>query len=193
MKILSSTSSTKRFYIALAMKFREITTDRMFLREITPAVLQYLHEEAPESELMEILGIQTDEDLIKEKKRYKNGRWTFNKHFSYFQMILQNEDRIIGWCGYHTWYLDHNRAELGYELYDEKDREKGLMSEAIIPIIDFGFENLNLHRIEALVGPSNSASLKILNRLGFKKEGHLKEHYKRNGKWEDSLVYALFR
>ena len=67
------------------------------------------------------------------------------------------------------------------------------MTEAIDPIIGYGFNTLNLNRIEAYVGPDNLASLSILKKQNFKNEGLLKSHYFKNGIAEDSLVFALLR
>ena len=88
-------------------------------------------------------------------------------------------------------YPDHFRAEFGYWLFSEEVKNKGYMSEVAQPIITYGFEKMNLHRIEAMVGPYNIASLKIIEKLGFSKEGLMKAHYLRDGIFEDSLVFAL--
>ena len=67
------------------------------------------------------------------------------------------------------------------------------MSEAILRIIDYGFSQMNLHRIEAFIGPANIASQKLVEKLGFQKEGVLREHYRKQGVIEDSIVYSLLK
>ena len=99
----------------------------------------------------------------------------------------------MGWCGYHTWYIQHDRAELGYELYHESDRGKGYMSELMPYVIEYGFKDMNLNRIEAMVGPTNIPSLKLLEASGFVKEGQMRSHYLRDGEYQDSLVFSLLR
>ena len=65
------------------------------------------------------------------------------------------------------------------------------MTEAVSSIIDYGFNELNLHRIEALVGSNNIPSLKIIESQHFTKEGLLRQHYYLANKYEDSIVFSI--
>ena len=94
----------------------------------------------------------------------------------------------MGNCGYHTWWLDHNKAELGYWL-NERSRGKGYMTEALETIIKFGFNEMNLHRIEAYINPDNLSSRKLVEKLGFSEEGMIRENYRINGKYLEQCVY----
>jgi [ribosomal protein S5]-alanine N-acetyltransferase len=58
-------------------------------------------------------------------------------------------------------------------------------------IIDFGFTTLGLHRISTAIGPDNAASIALVTRLGFTKEGRLRDHVFTNGAWRDSILYSL--
>jgi ribosomal-protein-alanine N-acetyltransferase len=69
---------------------------------------------------------------------------------------------------------------------------KGFMIEAIYPIIDFGFKEMNLTG-SGIVGPENTASLRIMKSLGFTEEGRLREHYNKNDRLEDSLIFSLLK
>jgi len=69
----------------------------------------------------------------------------------------------------------------------------GIMSEALVSIINYGFHTMNLERIEAVVSPNNMPSIKLLKRMKFKEEGYLKHHYFYNNKMEDSIIFALFK
>ena len=89
--------------------------------------------------------------------------------------------------------MDHERAEIGYGLFGDEYKRQGLMSEAILPIIEYGFIEMKLNRIEAFIGPENIASIKLINKLNFVKEGQLREHYCENNRVEDSIVYSLLR
>ncbi|AWA30268.1 N-acetyltransferase [Flavobacterium magnum] len=173
------------------MTFNIINTPRLALRELNPAVFQYVHTQYADDALMAFLGVDSEEKLAAEKNKFVNGMWTYNKTFRYFQ-ILQH-DQIIGWCGFHTWWTDHARAELGYGLFREEFRQQGLMTEALRYIIPYGFEVMGLHRIEALTATHNVASQRLLAKFGFVTEGLLREHYLTDGKFEDSVLYALIR
>ena len=72
-------------------------------------------------------------------------------------------------------------------------KNQGYMREAIAAIIPFGFEAMELNRIEAFIHPDNTASRKVVERMGFQQEGWLREHYAADGVVGDSLVYGLLR
>jgi ribosomal-protein-alanine N-acetyltransferase len=65
------------------------------------------------------------------------------------------------------------------------------MKEALKPIIDYGFNQMKLNRIEALIAPNNIPSLKLIKHFNFKEEGLLKNHYLKDGVYEDSLFFGL--
>ncbi|MEH0154849.1 GNAT family protein [Limibacter armeniacum] len=163
------------------------------MRKLTQATYDFIFAHFTDIQLMTFLGIPNTTELTKEKKKYEGGLSTHNRSFLNFLLIDKSTDKVIGSCGFHTWYIDHNRAEIGYALSDESAKNKGYMSEALQQIIAYGFEKMELHRIEAFVGPENAPSVKLVEKHGFTKEGHLKEHYLKNGKFEDSLVYALLK
>lgn len=169
-----------------------IETDRLTLRALTPDVYDDLFKKSKQ-EVMHFLGHSSDADYEREKMRFEGGMRTFNKSFVYFQLIEKTTHRVIGWCGFHTWYLDHNRAELGYGLLTEDVKRKGYMSEALPRVLEYGFSTMNLHRIEAMASPQNIPSIKLLESNHFTKEGLLKEHYLKDGIYEDSAVYSLIR
>ena len=175
------------------MKMEELTTDRLILRLLTPEVYDFIYQNYSTVEQMEFLGLSSEEELATEKNKYDHGLSMFNKSFRGFQLIDKTSEKIIGWCGYHTWYLEHNRAEIGYGLFDDAFKQKGFMSEALPTIIEYGFVTMKLHRIEALAATYNIPSLKLLDKLNFQKEGVLREHYLVDDRMEDSVVFSLLR
>ena len=142
---------------------------------------------------MTFFGLPTLESAEKEMARLQGGISSYNRTVLMF-IIIHREDQIpIGVCGYHNWYQPHRRAEIGYMMHNIAYREKGLMKEALQWAVHYGFNTMNLHRIEAFVGRNNTPSLKLLNGLGFQYEGTLREHYMVNGVPDDSLVYGLLK
>lgn len=81
-------------------------------------------------------------------------------------------------------------CNIGYKL-DQNESGRGFMYEALEAIKDFIFNELELHRIEANIIPRNTKSIKLIEKLGFRKEGLSKRLLKINGKWEDHFRYAL--
>lgn len=80
---------------------------------------------------------------------------------------------------------------LGYQL-DEKHMNQGYMSEAILKVVRFAFDELKLHRIEANIMPKNNASIAVIKKCGFVDEGISRKYMKINGVWEDHIHYVMF-
>jgi [ribosomal protein S5]-alanine N-acetyltransferase len=173
--------------------FHHIETPRLRLRSVNDEEYVYVLKTYSDEDLAAFFNLNSAEEISKERERAVKGLSTFNKSLLLFYLIDKTTDKTIGWCGYHTWYTQHNRAEIGYVMSDENARNKGLMSEALSAILHYGFNDMNLHRVEAFVGKENVASLKLMNTFGFKQEGVLREHYFTNNRHEDSLVFGLLK
>jgi ribosomal-protein-alanine N-acetyltransferase len=102
------------------------------------------------------------------------------------------DDRVIGTCS--LWHLDASnaRGDVGYAL-GRAHWGQGLMGEALSLLLRFAFEELSLRRLEADVDPGNAASIRSLERLGFQREGLLRERWCVGGEVQDSLVFGLLR
>lgn len=107
--------------------------------------------------------------------------------------VERNSDRsLIGTCTLFHFNRNCRRAEIGYAL-GSAYWGQGLMHEALQTLLTFAFEDLSLHRLEADIDPRNAASARSLDRLGFVKEGHLRERWIVADVISDSDVYGLLR
>ncbi len=173
------------------MNFVTIETSRLLLKGISSEVMHNIFSTLSKPAIKELLGHRTEEDYLQEEHKFKNGYSSYNRRFLLFLLIDKELNVIIGRCGIHNWNADHKRAEIGYNMLDESYKRKGLMTEAVSSIIDYGFNQLKLHRLEALVGINNIASLKIMVRFDFVNEGLLRQHYYIDGKYEDSIMFSI--
>lgn len=174
------------------MDYPTLSSPRLTLRVVTPEGYNHALENLNDLELMEFFG--TDEaGIAKEKFRYNGGLVTFNRSFVSFYIIENASNKVIGWCGFHTWYTEHNRAEIGYFLNDDLHKQKGYMSEVLPVVLAYGFEQMNLHRVEALLDDNNVGSKRLLQKNGFVYEGCLREHYYVDGVPDDSVIYGLLK
>ena len=107
-------------------------------------------------------------------------------------IALRTDDQLIGSITLFNLDFNHRRAEIGYALGREFWGQ-GYMNEALIALLKYAFEDLNLHRIEADVDPRNTASIKTVERLGFQREGYLRERWQINGEIQDAYFYGLLR
>ncbi len=109
---------------------------------------------------------------------------------AYFGITTKESDKLIGTCTIWNLQPENRRAEVGYVLHPDY-WGKGLMQEALLAVIDFGFRYMKLHSLEAQVAPENLASIRVLEKTGFVKEAHFRENFYRDGSFYDSAVYSL--
>lgn len=83
-------------------------------------------------------------------------------------------------------------ASLGYWIGRRYARQ-GYMSEALVAVLDYSFEQLGLHRLEAACLPSNAASQGLLQKVGFSEEGYAREYLRINAQWQDHRLFAVLR
>lgn len=170
----------------------QIKTDRLFLQAITPNDIQTLFESKAREEIMDALGCN-EEGYVRYHQMFEKGMETFRISQLIFLLRNKMNNEIIGECGFHTWNSAHRRSEIYYAMLKEDEKRKGYMSEALPSLIRYGFEHMNLHRIEALIDDANAPSKRLLEKNGFTREGVVREDYNVDGKNEDSICYSLLR
>lgn len=104
----------------------------------------------------------------------------------------KNSDNCIGIMGFYRTKPENYRTELGYMILP-KYHNKGYVSEAVNTLLDFAFNILNFHSIEAIIDPKNIPSEKVLLKNGFVKEAHLVENEFYNGQFIDTVIYSLLK
>jgi ribosomal-protein-alanine N-acetyltransferase len=107
-------------------------------------------------------------------------------------LVYKENKKCIGTCGYMWWRTYHARAEVGFAL-SKKYWNRGLMTEALREVITFGFEKMELNRIEARCFLANRASEKVMQKVGMKFEGIQREGLFAKGKYQDLKVYSILR
>jgi ribosomal-protein-alanine N-acetyltransferase len=167
-----------------------LQTNRILLKSVTPDMIRRLFENSDKTQIQQMLGAD-EKEYERYKRMYESGMETFSSSLLYFLLVKKENNQFIGECGFHTWNKRHNRAEVFYLIKNEADKRQGYMSEVLPLVLDFGFKELKLHRIEAYVAASNLPSVKVLAKNCFVKEGTAKEHYLADGHYEDSDCYAL--
>jgi ribosomal-protein-alanine N-acetyltransferase len=175
------------------MELETLETERLYLKKVTPSELKIIFSEFPVEEAMALMGLLTHEDYLRDKAKSDGGYVTYDRTIVAFLLVSKETGKTLGRGGFHNWYFAHRRAELGYALMDPKDYGKGYMGEAVKAIIRYGFEVMNLNRIEASTSPNNVASKAILARNGFQQEGYMRQHYCRDGMAEDSVLFGLLK
>ncbi|HEX8603068.1 MAG TPA: GNAT family protein [Pseudoduganella sp.] len=109
-----------------------------------------------------------------------------------FAIVLNETGQQIGNCGLCRLHWQNRRGEVGYAL-NRAHWGKGYMGEALDALLKFAFVELDFHRLEADIDPRNAASIGALERLGFQREGLLRERWIVGGEVCDSVLYGLLR
>lgn len=105
---------------------------------------------------------------------------------------LKAEGRLIGGTGFAKIDFETPTATFGYVLH-RASWGQGLATEASRALLDFGFQILSLHRVIALCDVRNSASIRVLEKLGMRREGHFRKDAKKAGEWRDTYLYAALK
>jgi RimJ/RimL family protein N-acetyltransferase len=107
--------------------------------------------------------------------------------------VDRDSDRaFIGWCSLNRWNPDYRSASLGY-CFDDAAWGHGYATEAARALLRWAFDTLDLNRVQAETDTRNAASARVLEKLGFVREGTLREDCVVNGEVSDSWVYGLIR
>ncbi len=107
-------------------------------------------------------------------------------------ITIKGNPKIIGIIGHYRIQPENHRAEIGY-MSLPKFNGQGYITEAIKAVVAYGFDQMNLHSIEAIIDPDNNASERVLQKNGFIKEAHIKENELWNGKYWDTVIYSLLK
>ncbi|RYZ47651.1 MAG: N-acetyltransferase, partial [Sphingobacteriales bacterium] len=154
---------------------KTIETPRLLIRMVTVEEHRAVFTQYEQTDAMAFMDYDTEEQYLQEKKKVDGGMTTHRTSVLYFHLIEKQSARIVGEFAYHNWYPGHSRSEIGYAMRADVYKNQGYMKEAMLPILDYGFNQMKLNRIEAFISPKNEPSLKLVKRYGFVEEGLLRE------------------
>lgn len=177
-----------------AAAFPVVETERLTLRAITDDDAAQLFAIHSDPRWMAWWGADPPTDVAQtrslietwaEWRRMPNPgvRWGLQK---------KADGQLIGSCGLFKWNRQWDSCSTSYELASWS-ADNGYMTEAMTAVLEWGWEHMSLHRIEALVHPSNTSSRDLLGRLGFEREGHLRQAARWSGRYHDLLLMARLR
>ncbi len=172
-------------------KFPVLETERLLYREFEIEDAGDLYFIRSNDQVMYYMDtykhqtIQDSEKLIKDVLKSFKEQTGIN-----WAIIDKSTNKFLGYFGYWRIMKENCRAEIGFALKPEF-WGNGYMNETMNSLIDFGFNGLKIHSIEANVNPMNESSIHVLENLNFKKEAHFRENYLFDGRYIDSIIYSL--
>jgi len=173
--------------------FPSLETERLFLRPLTDLDLEFVFRHFSDPDVNRYL---LDEEPVTTREQAQEIIDFYlapgDKPYNRWVIVRKNDMRAVGTCGYHQWQRVHQRAEIGYDL-EKASWKQGIMTETLRAMLQYGFEQMKLNRVEALVYVENEASVRLLGRLGFQKEGLLREYCRRCDAYYDHWLRSLLK
>lgn len=172
-------------------EFPKVVTKQLILRGPEPKDLQHVYDICSDPEVMRYYGVKPYDSMEKAEKHLD---WLASLHRENkglrWVITLKDEDQYIGDVGFFNYEVKHNRAEIGYILGKEH-WGKGIMTEAIEAVLTYGFNEMNLNRVQALIDARNRASIRVAEKQGFKYEGTLRDYEQEYGEYIDLEMHSL--
>ena len=169
-----------------------LTTDRLELREFGEEDWQTVHAYATDLEVTRFMewGPNTEQETQDFIRKAIDNRKSQPRRRYELAISLRGKDQLIGGCGLAVSDPKSRKGWIGYCL-NRQYWKQGFGTEAARALVDFGFERLNLHRVFATCDSGNRASSRVLEKIGLKREGLLREEKWVKERWKNSLVYGI--
>ncbi len=172
--------------------FPALETPRLILRPLDPSDADAIFHIQSDPDVTRYLGRDADTTMEPTLRRLQLVFDGIREHSGIRWGIVRRDDPtvLMGTVGFWKWNKPHFYAEIGYELGSAFWR-KGYMTEAIRAALRFGFDHMELHRVEANIDPENKGSRRVVEKLGFAQEAVLRQNWFYDGKFTDSIIYGI--
>ena len=171
--------------------FPQLHTRRLNLRQIVRADAPALFSIHSDVDWMRWYGVDPITSLVEAEHLADLFAGWFTAGTGFRWALVRRQDRrLIGTCGLFRWNKSWRNCVIGYEI--QRDHHgQGYMREAVAAVLNFGFDVMSLHRVQAETHPDNVASIGLATRLGFRFEGVHREQAYWNGHFHDLNCYSL--
>lgn len=168
-----------------------LETDRIILRGMKVSDTDDMFDYAHRADVTRFLTWRPhrDRSYTKQYLEYLGTRYAAGDFYDW-AVVLRSENRMIGTCGFTRIDLSNNSGEIGYVINPDYSG-MGIATEAAARVLDFGFRELSLHRIEARHMAGNGASHRVMEKLGMTEEGTFRESYLVNGKYRTVTICSI--
>ncbi len=169
-----------------------LMTERLLLRDFVDGDWHAVHEYGSDPEVVRFMpwgpNEKDDTKAFVARARADQNQSPRTKHE--LAVVLRQEGRLIGGCGIRVHAPVDRGADMGYCLH-RSFWGTGYATEVAEALLTFGFDRLTLHRIVATCDVGNAASARVLEKVGMRREAHLREDSLIRGVWRDSYLYAI--
>ncbi|PLR76245.1 GNAT family N-acetyltransferase [Bacillus sp. V3-13] len=170
-----------------------LETERLVLRKLTLEDLEDIHSYGSDEEVSKYVTWDTHRSLADTREFLDFVLQQYeNKKVAPWGIEYKENKRLIGTIDFVWWKPAHNSAEIGYVLAPQY-WGKGIATEAAITIIQFGFTNMDLVRIQARCFVENKASARVMEKAGMSFEGVLRKSMLVKGRHQDIMMYSVLK
>lgn len=178
---------------ALFDKFPVLETERLWLRQIRPSDAPAIFAIFNNPEVTRYYDQPTYTEMAQAEELVARMQQRFAERRTIrWAIARKTDDHVLGTCGFGEWKQHFHCAAVGYELGQAYWRQ-GIMTEVLTAVLPFGFTQMQLNRIEAYVMTGNEPSMTLLRKLGFQKEGLLREYGYWQRAFHDLHLFALLK
>lgn len=171
--------------------FKNLETDRLLLRRVAATDVNEIIEMRGNPENMKFIPrplVTNAEEALAHFKMIDDK--IENNEGINWAITVKGNPKLIGIMGHYRIQPEHYRAEVGYMILPQYHGQ-GITAEALKAVVAYGFDDMGLHSVEAILDAENHASERVLQKSGFVKEAHFIENEYHNGKFRDTLVYSI--
>ena len=174
--------------------FPALETPRLILRQLDPSDADAVFRNHSDPEVARYLGRDADTTMEPTLRRLQQVFDAIREHSGIRWGIVRRDEPavLMGTVGFWKWNKPSFYSEIGYEI-GPAFWSKGYMTEAIRAALRFGFDHMELHRVEANIDPENKASRRVVEKLGFTQEAVLRQNWFYQGKFTDSIIYGILK
>lgn len=176
----------------MSIEFPVLKTKRLLLRQIVDSDIKNVFKGLSHPDIIKYYGVsyqsleETKAQMIFFEDLEKSGTGIW------WAICSADNQVFYGAAGFNNLVAEHKKAEIGFWLLKEYWRQ-GILKEAMPLICEYAFTQLDLHRIEGFVESENVACKKAIEKIGFQKEGTMKECEVKNGKFISLDIYAKIK
>jgi len=172
--------------------FPVLETERLTLRKIQPDDVNALLKMFGNPEVVQFIEMQPIKTIEQANEWLKWMGGAFAAKDGLRWGVTLKDGAFIGSAGLHRWNHEAHYAEIGCDI-SYPFWGNGYGQETLNRVIEFGLDNMNLNRIEASVIKGNNRSVHVMEKLGFKQEGTLRQRLLKGGKYYDIYIFSLLR
>jgi ribosomal-protein-alanine N-acetyltransferase len=173
--------------------FPALETPRLILRRLEPSDAEAIFRNQSDPQVARYLGRDPDTTIDTTHHRLQQVFDGLRENTGIRWGITTRDDpTLMGTVGFWKWNKPHFYAEIGYEI-GPAYWNKGYMTEAIRAALRFGFDHMELHRVEANIDPENNGSRRVVEKVGFIQEALLRQNWFYAGRFTDSAIYGILR